>query len=95
MNSARHAKAENIFILLHGEDHMLTVEIEDDGEGFSPDPLLRETGEGGKGKRGLGILGMKERALLIGGNLEICSQRGIGTKIRVRIPLTRTEVLHA
>jgi len=95
MNSARHAKAENIFILLHGEEHLLTVEIEDDGEGFSPDPQLQQASSEGKGRRGLGLLGMKERALLIGGNLEICSQRGIGTKIRVKVPLSQAEVLHA
>lgn len=62
----------------------VTARIEDDGRGF--DPLLLETtpylGEG------VGIFGMRERASLLGGDLQIDSAAGVGTEVRVHIPMT-------
>ena len=46
-------------------------------------------------KRGLGLLGMKERVLLIGGKIDICSMPGLGTRIDIRIPLGIAEAGNA
>jgi|MudIll2142460700_1097286.scaffolds.fasta_scaffold09511_2 signal transduction histidine kinase/type II secretory pathway pseudopilin PulG len=84
INIARHAKAENVIVVLRAQDHSVLVDIEDDGEGFDVHSMLRYTSDGG---RGLGLLGMKERTSLLDGKLEICSAPGSGTKISVRVPL--------
>ena len=84
INIARHAKAENVIVVLRTQDHSVFVDIEDDGEGFDVHSMLRYTSDGG---RGLGLLGMKERTSLLDGKLEVCSAPGSGTKISVRVPL--------
>jgi signal transduction histidine kinase len=84
INIARHAGSENVFVMLRAKEEAVSFEIEDDGEGFDAHSMLRYTSDGG---RGLGLLGMKERALLIDGRLEICSWPGNGTRISLRIPL--------
>jgi len=84
INIARHAKAENVIVVLRKLDHSVLVDIEDDGAGFDVHSMLRYTSDGG---RGLGLLGMKERISLLDGKLEICSAPGSGTKISVRVPL--------
>jgi len=81
-NIARHSGARQARIALEfGPSAVLTV-IEDDGAGFDPDGF-RQPQESG---RGLGLLGMRERAELFGGEVEIESGAGQGTSIRVRIP---------
>ena len=55
--------------------------IEDDGKGFDADALLTSSKRG----RGLGLFGMRERAELIGGTLEIESEPGRGTTVYVRV----------
>jgi two-component system, NarL family, sensor histidine kinase UhpB len=64
---------------------LVHVTIEDNGRGF--DPVGAETRSYHGGERGLGLVGMRERVLLIGGSLEIESSAGDGTTIFVRIPL--------
>jgi signal transduction histidine kinase len=83
-NVARHSGARRARITLEfGPTAVLTV-VEDDGTGFDPEGL-RQPQEGG---RGLGLLGMRERAELFGGDVEIASHAGQGTSVRVRIPYT-------
>lgn len=94
LNIARHANAKNVFLLFAVSNDVLTVEIEDDGDGFDMTPLLGHSFDMAA-RRGLGLLGMKERALLLGGVLEICSQPGIGTEIALQLPLSAAEVEHA
>jgi signal transduction histidine kinase len=57
----------------------LVLEISDDGTGFSLESLPNA--------RSLGLLGMRERATLVGGRLTIRSVPGKGTKVRVILPL--------
>ena len=90
MNIAKHAGAKNVFVVFKCDRDAVYVNLEDDGTGFDMSSLFLQAPEA-RDRRGLGILGMKERALLIGGNMEICSQPGIGTKIDIRIPLKQTE----
>lgn len=95
MNIARHARAQNVFVLFKIEDNIVTVDIEDDGEGFDLSLLFTPGSRDAKDRRGLGLLGMRERVLLIGGKIDLCSKPGLGTRVGIRIPLGRTEAGHA
>ncbi len=77
-NVARHADASEIEVRLAKEDGDLTLEVHDNGRGINEDRLSR--GES------LGILGMRERALLLGGEFSISGTQGKGTTVRVRMP---------
>jgi PAS domain S-box-containing protein len=87
-NVAKHSRARNVELILERRaDHVLLI-VEDDGEGFDP----------AVGTRGFGLLGMQERASLVGANLEIESAVGQGTSILVRMdaaPAARTVTHHA
>jgi signal transduction histidine kinase len=77
-NVAKHARAENVEVILERRsDHVLLV-IEDDGVGFDP-------GDAGTAAQGFGLLGMQERAALVGATLAIESASGTGTTILVRM----------
>jgi PAS domain S-box-containing protein len=77
-NVAKHSRASHVDVILERRsDHVLLI-IEDDGVGF-------EAGETGAGDRGFGLLGMQERAALVGASLEIESSAGQGTTILVRM----------
>jgi signal transduction histidine kinase len=88
VNIARHANAENVFVTLNARGAFVEISIEDDGDGFDSDQFMRFSTEDG---RGLGVIGMKERASLIGGELEIRSKSGEGTRICLKIPLKGQE----
>jgi len=81
-NIARHARADSTFISLEFLRHRVRVQVEDDGVGFVPAKALPMDGEGS----GIGLLGMQERAELLGGSLELRSRPGDGTRIVVEIP---------
>lgn len=78
-NIARHAEADSVSILLAQDAHTLWLKIRDDGQGFD----LAQTPSAG-----LGLLGMRERANMLGGHFSIFSTLGAGTEIEVKIPLT-------
>jgi len=80
-NTMKHARANNVTVMLERHDGQLILIIEDDGAGFDPSAVARPRKSG----RGLGLMGMRERASLIGGNLEIESGSA-GTTIFVRVP---------
>ncbi len=82
-NILKHAKAKNVTVLLEKRDSTVTLIIEDDGAGFDPAKNVDK----GEVSKGLGLVGMGERAALIGGNVEIESARGKGVTIYVRIPV--------
>ncbi len=86
-NIARHSNAENAFINMKLTDKNIVVEIEDDGDGFDIYSVFNEAAMANRTGRGLGLLGMKERASLIGGRLKICSSRDAGTRVTLKIPL--------
>lgn len=77
-NCARHAKAKAIRILLHGRKGWLSLTIQDDGIGFTPDAIRG---------RGLGLIGLEERVRKLGGKLDIHSQPMKGTALSVELPL--------
>jgi PAS domain S-box-containing protein len=78
-NAARHAGASTIRLTLAVDDDTLRLEVTDDGCGFVPD--ASRDGEA------LGVTSMEERALALGGRLELRSAPGAGTTVRLECPL--------
>ncbi len=81
-NIARHAKATHVEIEFGDTDDSYYLEIRDNGQGFDPD-LPRP--------RSFGLAGMRERGLMLGGEVAIASHPGAGTTVRVTIPKWPTE----
>jgi two-component system sensor histidine kinase UhpB len=76
-NAGRHSGAGSVAVTLsRREDGGVALEVADDGRGFAFE----------ESERGLGIGGMRERALLIGGELTIESRPGAGTTVRLTVP---------
>ncbi|HTG01341.1 MAG TPA: HAMP domain-containing protein [Nitrospirota bacterium] len=82
-NIARHSNAHQVFVFMKDDGKYFTMSIEDDGDGFDTKTVLNDTTSG----RGLGILGMKERAALLKGQLTVCSSPGTGTSVFLKVPL--------
>lgn len=83
-NIARHAKASSVTVKLRTEPDKLFLEINDNGIGFD---MQQNSGR----QDSYGMLGMKERVVLLGGELNIGSEIGKGTKISVSIPALEKE----
>jgi PAS domain S-box-containing protein len=79
-NVAKHARAASVTILLEGRADAVSLIIEDDGVGFDAENTS------GANDKGLGLVGIRERAALVGGTAEVESQPGEGTRVIVRIP---------
>jgi NarL family two-component system sensor histidine kinase YdfH len=82
-NVARHAQAGRVTIQMAGTGDAFRIEIADDGVGVDPEVALSAPGH-------YGVLGMRERARLLGGTLSIAGPPEGGTVVRVEIPLGRT-----
>jgi signal transduction histidine kinase len=82
-NVFRHARARRVSVLVERRAEHVSLIVEDDGQGFDAAAILGASATQGK----LGLLGMQERATLVGGSLEIESNPGAGTTVFVRIPL--------
>jgi signal transduction histidine kinase len=81
-NVTRHAGATVVEMDLEERDGGAELRVRDDGSGF--DPSGRTNSEGPSG--GLGLVGMAERARLVGGELDVRSAPGGGTTITLRVP---------
>ncbi|MDQ2744029.1 MAG: GAF domain-containing sensor histidine kinase [Chloroflexota bacterium] len=79
-NIRRHAQAREVEIALRGGPRSIRLSIRDDGQGFIPRAVAIGR---------YGILGMKERAKLLGGRMKIQSRPGEGTSLLVTVPLER------
>ncbi len=86
-NVIKHSEANTVGITLAQENGRFEGEIWDNGQGFDPQSIAVEAGS----HRGLGLLGIQERASQCGGTVEIESQPGRGTRLTVRIPLEQVE----
>lgn len=89
-NVARHANANHIRVHLRVDNRQVFAEVEDDGVGFDVADLFSSSAE----RQSLGLVSMRERAELLGGRLEVISQPGNGTTVRVRCPLLTDVVLN-
>ena len=79
VNARRHSDARRVWIAVGTSEDKLWAEVSDDGRGFDP---LEAAG-------GVGIVGMRERARVVGGNLEIRSEPGAGTTVRFELALRK------
>ncbi|WP_169708736.1 PAS domain-containing sensor histidine kinase [Trinickia terrae] len=77
-NVARHAGASEVVIGLRQAGDDCVLEVRDDGRGFDPDAIRRNS---------FGLAGMKERVMMLGGKITVASSRGAGTVINVRVPV--------
>jgi len=78
-NIARHASANHVDVVLKTNDGLLTLAVVDNGQGF--DALHLSESEG------LGVAGMRERAALVGGSLDVQSQPRKGTRVSFKVPI--------
>ena len=82
-NAAKHAQAKLVFVNLILKNHSIQLSVEDDGIGFDYPGKISNLA----GLDTLGIMIMRERAVLAGGEFNIESQRGKGTHVVVDIPI--------
>lgn len=78
-NIGRHAKASKVDIVLEQRDGQFVLQVRDNGQGF--DPAVRKD-------KSFGLVGMQERAFILGGELEVASAPGCGTAIKLCIPVS-------
>ena len=76
-NAAQHSGAERVAVELVRTGDRVELTVNDDGSGFTFDQAAR----------GLGIAGMRERALLVGGDMQVESRLDAGTRVRLTVPL--------
>jgi ligand-binding sensor domain-containing protein/signal transduction histidine kinase len=85
-NVKKHAGARHLFVQLEYRPDEIALEVRDDGRGFA----AREEAEPAAQRDGhYGLTGMRERAAAIGGTLEVTSELGAGTTVRLRAPAPR------
>src|SRR6185312_8752272 len=82
-NAVKHAAPKAVSILLHRNPTEVRLVIEDDGKGFDASEAL----SAGR----LGLVGMRERAHLVGGSMTLESSRGNGATICIRVPLPQSK----
>jgi signal transduction histidine kinase len=83
-NVARHAQASHVLVELRAEGGRLCIDVEDDGVGFD-----QAAAAGRERRPHWGLLGIQERASLLGGVARFDSSPGAGTRVEVRIPLPK------
>ncbi|MFC1996659.1 sensor histidine kinase [Chloroflexota bacterium] len=84
INIARHAEASEVSITMTCNIEDLLIEIRDDGIGFYPEETIGRSGH-------YGLLGLRERARILGGSLTIESQPSQGTTIKIQLPIKKVE----
>ena len=82
-NVARYAKASRVSVVLKADMNTLSLSVRDDGKGFDIEGLSEF--------EGVGIAGMRERAALAGGILEVMSEKGKGCHVRFKVPISRAQ----
>ena len=79
-NAREHSGAEEAIVTMTRDSNWIDVEVGDAGVGF-------DTAAVASSGSGIGLLGMSERAAMVGGLFEVRSSRGDGTRLRVRVPV--------
>jgi len=80
-NIARYAEATRVSVVLRAEKNRVSLSVRDDGKGFDTANLAES--------EGIGIAGMRERATLAGGNLEVMSEQGKGCHVLLKVPIEK------
>jgi PAS domain S-box-containing protein len=83
-NAFRHADAKHVAVAVHYENEQIRLRVRDDGKGIDAGLLSRNANEGH-----YGIPGMRERAAIMGGNLELWSEVGGGTEVELCVPASK------
>ncbi|SDF01972.1 sensor histidine kinase [Sporolituus thermophilus] len=78
-NVEKHAKATAVWVRIDFRPGVVSVVVEDDGRGFD--------GLENVGSESFGLMGMRERVSILGGELKIASEKGKGTKVFLKVPL--------
>src|SRR5688572_32964783 len=84
-NIQKHARAKEVVISLGQTDGQVILTVQDNGVGFTErdeEEALHTTESGG-----FGLVGMRERAAIVGGHCEVESRAGEGTRVTVKVPL--------
>lgn len=81
-NVAQHAKADLVMLSLHKKAQSIYMEVKDNGKAFNVKRVLFS-----KKVNRLGLLGMRERVEMVGGRFTVESAKGVGTTIKVEIPI--------
>ena len=81
-NTVKHAHAKDVWIRLAMDSGKLKMRVADDGAGFEQRDAFSEVGGH------FGLLGMRERAERLGGELQLHSEPGEGTEVEVTVPLS-------
>jgi signal transduction histidine kinase len=76
-NAGKHADAQHVEVSIVQSDGTVVASVSDDGKGFNPDNV----------GSGFGLVGMRERLSLVGGNLDLTSAPGAGTTVTARVPV--------
>jgi signal transduction histidine kinase len=87
-NAARHSQADRVSLLLERRGNSVVVIVEDNGKGFN----VKEAMSPGSERSQLGLYGIEERAILVGGKLTIESTPGKGATIFVEVPMDEASV---
>jgi signal transduction histidine kinase len=87
-NVVRHARASQVWLKLKIDTDAASIRVRDDGRGFQ----VRYPANNLNGQNGFGLLGIQERASLLGGKFEVRSTPGEGTDLLVWIPVSRRVV---
>lgn len=90
-NVQKHADAGSVHLRLRFLAGEVRLDVSDDGAGFDGAPVAA----GDRGRLRLGLAGMRERAGIVGGQVEVSSRPGGGTRISARVPLPAPRVLEA
>jgi signal transduction histidine kinase len=85
-NSFHHAKAKGQRVEVSADTQWIVIAVSDSGPGFA-----EGNHEDSRSRRALGIVGLRNRVEALQGTFELISQRGIGTQIRAKLPVARTE----
>ncbi len=80
-NAVQHARAHHLEVGLHRDGHDVVLSVDDDGRGFTFDEAAT----------GLGLPGMRERALLVNGAIQVESRPQVGTRVRLRVPIENND----
>jgi signal transduction histidine kinase len=78
-NISRHAKARKVEILIDHDAEHIRLDVQDDGVGFDVDAA--------QGRKTFGLLGMRERAIILRGEMNVTSAPGRGTRVSVSMPI--------
>ena len=81
-NAVKHSGVRKVVVRLRGTNSELQLEVIDEGIGFDPEAIRTQ---------GLGLISMRERLNLVGGEILFESRPGAGTRIRARVPLRKIE----